>query len=88
MEQLQPRQLVAAAPVLSPAGYVAPPPAPQPATVIELPAAPAPKPAGPVTLGAELSVSCLERPAPGYPLLSRRMEEAGMVCLLYTSRCV
>jgi protein TonB len=74
--QLQPRQLVAAAPALSPAEYVAalPPPAP----VIEAPPAPVPKPVGPVTLDSELSVSCPDRAAPGYPPLSRRMGEAGI----------
>lgn len=80
VEQLQPRQLVAAAPVLSPAEYVAAPP-PQPAPVIEAPPAPVPKPVGPVTLDFELSVSCPERAAPGYPLLSRRMGEAGTTVL-------
>lgn len=74
VERLQPRQLVAAAPVLSPAEYVAAPP---PAPVIEAPPAPVPKPVGPVTLDSELSVSCPDRAAPGYPLLSRRMGEAG-----------
>ena len=72
----QPQQLAAAAPVLSPAEYVAAPP-PSPA-VIEAPPAPVPKPVGPVTLDAELSVSCPDRAAPGYPLLSRRMGEAGI----------
>ena len=72
----QPQQLVAAAPVLSSAEYVAAPP---PAPVIEAPPAPAPKPVGPVTLDSELSVSCPDRAAPGYPLLSRRMGEAGIV---------
>jgi len=76
----QPQQLVAAAPVLSPAEYVAAPP-PQPAPAIEAPPAPVPKPAGPVTLGAELSVSCPERTAPAYPLLSRRLGEAGTTVL-------
>jgi protein TonB len=72
----QPQQLAAAAPVLSPAEYVAAPP-PSPA-VIEAPPAPVPKPVGPVTLDAELSVSCPDRAAPGYPPLSRRMGEAGI----------
>lgn len=76
VERLQPRQLVAAAPVLSSAEYVAAPP---PAPVIEAPPAPTPKPVGPVTLDSELSVSCPDRAAPGYPLLSRRMGEAGIV---------
>ncbi len=77
VEQLQLRQLVAAAPVLSPAEYVVPSP-PQPAPVIEAPPAPMPKPVGPVTLDSELSVSCPDRAAPGYPLLSRRMGEVGI----------
>ena len=37
-----------------------------------------PKPVGPVTLDSELSVSCPDRAAPGYPLLSRRMGEVGI----------
>jgi protein TonB len=76
----QPQQLVAAAPVLSPAEYVAAPP-PQPVPAIEVPAAPAPKSVGPVRLDAELSVSCPERTAPAYPLLSRRQGEAGTTVL-------
>lgn len=74
--QLQPRQVVAAAPVLSPAEYVAAPPPLAP--VVEVPPAPLPKPVGPVTLDSELSVSCPDRAAPGYPPLSRRMGEAGI----------
>ncbi len=77
----QPQQLVAAAPVLSPAEYVAPPPPTQPVPVIEAPPVPVPKPVGPVTLGAELSASCPERTAPAYPLLSRRLGEAGTTVL-------
>lgn len=80
IEPPPPRQLVAEAPVLSPGEYVAPPP-PKLAPVIEAPPAPAPKPAGPVTLGAELSVSCPERTAPSYPMLSRRMGETGTTVL-------
>jgi protein TonB len=76
----KPQQLVAEAPVLSPAEHVAAPP-PQLAPAIEAAPAPVPKPVGPVTLGAELSVSCPERTAPGYPLLSRRMGEAGTTVL-------
>lgn len=72
----QPQQLVAAAPVSSPAEPVAPPPPPAP--VIE---APLPRPAGPVTLSTELAVSCPERSAPAYPPLSRRMNEEGKVVL-------
>ncbi len=72
----QPQQLVSAAPVSSPTEPVAPPPPPAP--VIE---APPPRLAGPVTLSAELSVSCPERSAPAYPPLSRRLGEEGKVLL-------
>ncbi|MBS4018877.1 MAG: hypothetical protein KGZ68_11635, partial [Dechloromonas sp.] len=62
-----PRQLVAQAPVLSPAEPVAPP-LPEVPVVESAPAAPAmPLPAGPVALGGELSVVCPERRAPAYP---------------------
>lgn len=81
----QPRQIVAAAPVVAPTDYVAPPPPPQPAPVIEAPVAPPapppPLPAGPVALGGELSVVCPERTPPRYPPLSRRMGEEGTVVL-------
>lgn len=70
-------QLVAQAPVVSAAEPVAPPPPPAPAPVAEAP----PRPAGPVTLGAELSVSCPERTPPRYPPLSRRLGEEGKVVL-------
>lgn len=75
-EKPQPRRLVAEAPVTS-AAEVAVPPAPTP--VISAPAES--KPTGPVTLGAELSVSCPERTAPNYPMLSRRMGETGVTTL-------
>lgn len=75
-EKPQPRQLVAEAAATSPA-EVAVPPAPTP--VISAPAES--KPTGPVTLGAELSVSCPERTAPNYPMLSRRMNETGITIL-------
>ena len=75
-ERPQPRQLAAEAPLISP-GEVAVPPAPTP--VITAPAEP--RPAGPVTLGTELSVSCPERTAPNYPMLSRRMNETGIAVL-------
>lgn len=79
-----PRQLVAQAPVVSPTEPVAPPPPPAP--VIVAPVAPSPppappRPAGPVTLGGELSVSCPERTPPRYPPISRRMGETGTVVL-------
>lgn len=80
----QPRQLVAEAPVVSPTEPVAPPPPPKPAPAIEAPAAapaPAPKPAGPVTLGAGLSVACPERTPPRYPPASRRLGEFGTTVL-------
>lgn len=76
-EKPRPQQLVAEAPVVSPAEPVAPPPPP----AIEAPAAPPARPVGPVTLGAELAVSCPERTAPAYPPLSRRMGEEGKVVL-------
>lgn len=79
-----PRQLVAQAPVLSPAEPVAPP-APELPVVAPAPAAPAmPGPAGPVVLGGELSVVCPERRAPAYPPMSRRLGESGKVVLRVT----
>jgi protein TonB len=81
VERLQSQQLVAAVSVLSPADYVAAPSPLQPAPAIEAPPAPVPKPVGAVTLDSELSVSCPERTAPSYPLLSRRNGEAGMAVL-------
>ncbi|MDO8934008.1 MAG: TonB family protein [Rhodocyclaceae bacterium] len=79
VEKPQPRQLVAATPVVAPTEYAAPPPPPAPA--IEAPPAPAPKPVGPVTLGSELSVACPERTPPNYPSISRRLSEEGTVTL-------
>ena len=76
-ERPQPRQLAAEAPLNSPAEFAVPP-APTPAVAA---AAVEPKPAGPVTLVAELSVSCPQRTAPNYPLPSRRMGEAGTAVL-------
>lgn len=73
----QPRPLVAEAPVTSPADPVAPPPLPTPA----ISAPPEPRSTGPVTLGAELSVSCPERTPPNYPMLSRRAGETGTTVL-------
>ena len=75
-EKPQPRQLVAEAPVVAATDAVAVPPAPTSAPVPVIAA-----PAGPITLGAELSVSCPERTAPTYPLLSRRMNETGTTVL-------
>lgn len=84
-----PRQLVAQAPVLSPAEPVAAPapPAPPVAVPTSAPLAPAPAmplPVGPVALGGELSVVCPERQAPAYPPLSRRLGETGKVVLRVT----
>lgn len=76
-EKPQPRQLAAETAVSSPADVVAPPPLPAPTIT----APPEPKPVGPVTLGAELSVSCPQRTPPGYPILSRRMGETGITVL-------
>ncbi|MFN6961523.1 MAG: energy transducer TonB, partial [Rhodocyclaceae bacterium] len=82
----QPRQIVAAAPVVAPSDYVAPPPPPQPAPVIEAPAPPPappapPVPAGPLSLGSELAVACPQRTPPAYPAISRRLGEEGTVVL-------
>jgi protein TonB len=42
---------------------------------------PVPKPAGPITLSADLVVACPEHVAPAYPSLSRRLGETGKVVL-------
>ena len=76
VEHPRPQQVVAAAPVLAPTEHVTPPPSPAPA-VVEAP----PRPAGPVTLGTELSVSCPQRRPPAYPPLSRRLGEEGKTVL-------
>ena len=76
-DQPPPRQLVAEAPVTSPADPVAP--SPRPAPVLTAPAETGPS--GPVSLGGELAVSCPERTAPNYPMLSRRMGETGITVL-------
>lgn len=76
VERPQPQQIVAQAPVVSPAEPVAPPPPPIP--VAE---APTPRPAGAVTLSSELSVTCPERRPPAYPPFSRRLGEEGKVVL-------
>lgn len=80
--------LAANAPVTSPDEPVepvplpAPEPEPEPAPP-EPPAPPPapPLPAGPVTLGTELAVTCPERTPPAYPPLSRRLGETGKVVL-------
>lgn len=79
-----PRQLVAEAPVLSPAEPVAPP-APEVPVAEAAPAAPVMSlPVGPVALGGELSVVCPQRRAPAYPPMSRRLGEMGKVVLRVT----
>ena len=79
VERSQPQQLVAEAPA-APVAEVAVPPAPTPAISAPVESRPS-APAGPVTLDAELSVSCPERTAPTYPLLSRRAGETGITVL-------
>lgn len=73
-EKPLPRQSVAEAAEAPHGEVAAPAPAPAPVSA----AAPEAKPsAGPLVLGGELAASCLERPAPDYPLASRRLGEAG-----------
>ncbi len=79
-----PHQLVAEAPVLSPAEPVAPPPPLAPPVEVAPQAPPLPLPQGPVALGGELSVVCPERQAPAYPAQSRRLGETGKVVLRVT----
>ncbi len=79
-----PRQLVAEAPVLSPAEPVAPPAPPVPPVEVAPPAPAMPLPVGPVALGGELSVVCPARQPPAYPALSRRLGETGKVVLRVT----
>lgn len=79
-----PRQLVAEAPLLSPAEPVAPPLPPEPPVEVAPPAPPLPLPQGPVALGGELSVVCPQRQAPAYPPMSRRLGETGKVVLRVT----
>lgn len=74
------RRLAAEAPVRTPAEPVAeslPPAAP---TAEPQPAEP-PRPAGPVALGMELSLTCSERTPPAYPATSRRLGEEGQTVL-------
>jgi protein TonB len=80
-ERPQARQIVAEAPVVLPGEAVAPAPAPTPAPALVAAEAKSAGPAIPVTLSAELSVSCPERTAPSYPLPSRRMNETGTAVL-------
>lgn len=77
----QPRQLVAQTPVHTPDEPVAPPPPAEPAPEPTPPAPPMPLPSRSVTLNAELSVGCPERPAPAYPPQARRLGEEGTVLL-------
>lgn len=78
----QPRQLVAQAPVVTPADDAVALPPPKPGVVAPAVVAPAlAVPVGPVTLSSELSVVCPERTAPPYPVRSRRLGEAGTVVL-------
>ncbi len=76
-----PRPEVATAPQLQAVSAAAMPApaavAPAPTPAIAAPAAVA----GPVTLDAELALSCPERTAPNYPLPSRRMNESGIALL-------
>lgn len=79
-----PRQLVAEAPPAQVAEAVAtlpPPVVPSPPLPV---AAPTPLPSGPVNLSGELSIACPERPAPVYPVMSRRLGETGKVILRVT----
>lgn len=78
-ERPQLRQLVAEAPVTSPADAIAPTPPPA-AAVTPAESKPA-APVAPVSLGAELAISCTDRTAPSYPPMSRRMGETGIAVL-------
>ncbi|TXT40427.1 MAG: periplasmic protein TonB [Comamonadaceae bacterium] len=85
------RQLVAETPVTAPADFVAPAPPPKaepiqppvaaaPApTAAPAPVATTPLPTGPVALSSELSVVCPHHPDQRYPVMSKRLEEAGRV---------
>lgn len=80
MEKPAQRQLVAEAPVRAPAEPVAEKPSPVAPAAEPQPAEP-PRPAGPVALGMELSLTCSERMPPAYPATSRRLGEEGQVVL-------
>ncbi|MCK9380908.1 MAG: energy transducer TonB [Sulfuritalea sp.] len=74
--KMAPRLLAVEAATTS-AAEIAAPPAPTPVVAVPV----EPKPTGPVTLNAELAVSCTERMPPAYPSLSRRYSEEGTVAL-------
>lgn len=80
MEKPAQRPLVAEAPVRAPAEPVAESPLPV-APAAEPQLAEPPRPAGPVALGIELSLTCSERTPPAYPATSRRLGEEGQVVL-------
>lgn len=82
--QPPPRQLVAEAPPAQAAEAVAPLAPPIPSPPLPLAAPPAPLPSGPINLSGELSIACPERPAPAYPVMSRRLGETGKVILRVT----
>lgn len=88
---IKPKQerLVTKSPTPAKQELAAPVPEPSPESVVEqvresapVAEAPlAPKPAGPVTLSSELSVSCPKLTPPEYPAISRRMGEEGKLVL-------
>lgn len=78
VEKPLPRQLAVEASRILPTDYVASLP-PRPDPVMEPP--PMALPAGPVTLGSELALSCRTRTPPVYPAASRRLREVGTVVL-------
>ena len=81
--------LVSQAPVVLPTEPVVaslPPQPPSPVVAVVAEEArpaplPVPKPAGPLTLNADLVVACPEHVAPAYPSLSLRLGETGKVVL-------
>nr|ACX33906.1 hypothetical TonB domain-containing protein [uncultured prokaryote AT3] len=87
VEPKKPPQIVAEAPVIAPTEPVVPPPPPPPNPVAPTPVAvavvssPVVRPAAPVQLDDELSLSCPHRPPPTYPSAARRRSEQGRVML-------
>ncbi|NJD35615.1 MAG: energy transducer TonB [Betaproteobacteria bacterium] len=82
MRRPEPSPPPLAAPVAAVPAETAVAPAPTPAPMVAAPVEARPAmPVGPVSLGAELAVSCSERPAPNYPLAARRMNESGTTML-------